>query len=197
MHLAIMTTLPTDYNLYLRAREWLQLHQIILADEDAKELDKSAIIEKSAFGQNILIRGARPSGRQVIFAIVPHMANFTKPEVKKLMSKLPTENVDIIVASATESQSLEGIPYVVNVTHEILSYNVLRHCLSPHEYSVMRDEGIARVKYDLQIESLGQITRIKPTDPMVFWAGLRKGDVVNAVVDVEDTCKQGVSAAVF
>jgi hypothetical protein len=191
-----MTTLPKDYILYLNAREWLRLQEVTLDAASTPEMKKDEVIQTMAFGNPVILRGTR-GGRPVIFVIVSQANSFTKQaNVRKVMTGIPEDgSADVIVASATKSASLG--PNVINIEHEVLEYNVLRHVDAPTEWKIYRGPDTERIKYDFMTDSLGKLARMNvSSDPFVFWAGLQKGDVVAAVADTEDTFKQMLTTVV-
>lgn len=195
----LMTTQHRDVLLYRRAREWLKLHKITLSQEDAKERDASSIIADSAYSRPVLLRGTRESGRLVVFMIVPHTITLTKQaDVKKMLKLLPSDDsADVIVASDKMAPSLAQLPGFVNVTHDVLAYNPLRHVDGPKTAVIVRDAELAAVLDGLCTTDLtGLPALIRASDPTAFWLGAtdcNERAAVCATIDVEDTHAIGLT----
>lgn len=188
-----MSRTNVNYLLYRNARDWMDGLKIKRDVEDEKQMNEEDFMNKMIYDQFVVINGVQTNGRPIIVIVVSEMNSFSKKkDTERVIAKIPDDgSVDGVVISVKIASQLAPYAHIKNVKHDWLLIDPRTH-INSAKYEIIRDEQhlIDEVLYDSVLETTKELSSLPKeklsSNPLLFWIGAKKGDVLKVIADAED-----------
>jgi DNA-directed RNA polymerase subunit H (RpoH/RPB5) len=192
-----MSRRNVNYLLYNNARAWMDGLDIKRDVEDDKKMNEEDFMNKMIYDQFVVINGMQPNGRPLIIIVVSEMNSFSKKkDTERVIAKIPDDgSVDGVVISIKLANQLAPYAHIKNVKHDWMLIDPRTH-INSAKYTIVSDEKeIEEVLYDAVLKTRADLTALPKeklvSNPLLFWIGAKKGDVLKITYDAEDVSVGG------
>lgn len=188
-----MSRTNVNYLIYRNARAWMDGLGIQRIAEDEKQLSEEDFMNKMIYDQFIVINGIQQNERPIIVIVVSEMNSFSKKkDTERVIAKIPDDgSVDAVIISLKIATQLSPFKYIKNIKHDWMLIDPRTH-INSARYEIIRDEKRINdeVLYDTVLDTVKELSALPKeklsSNPLLFWIGAKKGDILKVTSDAED-----------